>query len=162
MKKILSICFLFLICAITFAGCEEGNSLQTVAFSNITSAGSDDYTVKITFMEDKRVDNKYYDIQIKADGTKKVKIGKEFEEKKEVTLSQEWSSLTTLLLDEPNTETFTKGSDAVMLIYIFNVEEKTKVTFRAVVGGIEDNATKTGQIITSAEACSQEFEISTK
>ena len=157
MKKVLSICFLFLTCMFVFTGCEQGNSLQTVSFSNITSAGSKDYTIKITFADDKRVDNKYYDIQIKADGDKKIRIGKEFSEKKEVVLSNEWKSLTTLLLDEPDTEQFTKGSDAITLIYIFNVEENAKVTFRAVVGGVEDNASKKGKIITSAEECSSEF-----
>lgn len=162
MKKVLSICCLLLVCLFALAGCESGNILQTVSFSNITSAGSEDYTVKVTFMEDKRVDNKYYDIQIKADGQKKIKIGKEFEDKKEVVLTKEWKSLTSLLLEEPNTEKFTKGSDAIALVYIFNVEEKTKITLRAVVGGIEDNATKTGQIITSAEACSKEFDLETK
>lgn len=162
MKKILSLFSIFLMSLCVLAGCESSNTLKTVAFSNVTGAGSEDYTVRVMFLEDKRVDNKYYDIQIKADKDVKIKIGKEMEDKKEIQLTDEWNSLTTLMLDESNTETFTKGSDAVTLVYIFTTEGKAKVTFRGVVGGIEENATKTGYIITSPEECSDEFSVETK
>ena len=161
MKRFTSI-FLFIMCCLLFAGCESGNELKTVTFYNITSAGSDDYTFRVVFAEDKRVDNKYYDLQIKADGNKTISIGQEMQEKKEVQLSNKWASLTTLMLNEPKTETFTKGSDAQTLVYIFNVKEKTKITIRAVVGGVEENDGKTGYIITSPEDCSEEFVIETK
>ena len=162
MKKLFSLAFIFISFCTLFAGCEGGNLLRTASFSNITMAGSQDYTIKISFAEDERVDNRYYDIQIKADGAKKIKIGKEFEKKKEAQLSESWQSLTTLLLDEANTETFVKGSEAVTVIYIFNTEEESKITFRVVVGGIEDNASGTGKIITSPEDCSDEFVVKTK
>lgn len=161
MKKIISFVLLPIFCLILTA-CESGNTLRTATFSEITSAGSEDYTFKVMFSEDERVDEKYYDLQIKADGNKKIVIGKEFEEKKEIQLTENWQSLTTLLLREPDTETFTKGKDAGSLIYIFNAEEKTKVILRAVVGGITDNANKTGKIITNPEPASAEFEIETK
>lgn len=161
MRKILSL-ILISFCCLVFVGCESGNTLRTASFTNITMAGSDDYTFRITFSEDERVDERYYDIQIKADGEKKISIGKEFEDKKEIQLSTMWNSLTSLLVEEPNTETFTKGKDAVSLVYIFNAVEKTKVTLRVVVGGIEQNAEGTGQIITSPEDASNEFTIETK
>lgn len=158
MKKIL-LSFLCVFCLLFCFGCENGNYLRTASFTNITSAGSKNYAFKVVFASDERVDSRYYDIQIKADGEKKIKIGKEFEEKKEVTLSEKWASLTTLLLDEPSTETFTKGSEAVTLVYIFNVQEKTNITVRVVVGGVEENSSGKGQIITSPEEASDEFVI---
>ena len=161
MKKILSLILLPFFCLLLTA-CESGNILRTASFTDITSAGSEDYSFKVTFAEDERVDEKYYDLQIKADGEKKISIGKEFEEKKEVLLSDNWQSLTTLLLDEPNTETFIKGKDILTLVYIFNAEEQTKVILRAVVGGTTENASKTGKIITNPEQASSEFVMQTK
>ena len=161
MKKIAIYIFLPILC-LFLSACESGNMLRTASFSEITSAGSEDYTFKVIFSEDERVDEKYYDIQIKADGNKSIVIGKEFEDKKEVSLTENWQSLTTLLLDEPNTETFTKGKDAITLVYIFNAKQPVKITLRAVVGGITDNAYKTGKIITNPEAASNEFVINTK
>jgi len=162
MKKFFSILSVFLMSLCVLSGCEESNTVKTVAFSNITGAGSKDYTVKVMFIEDERVDNKYYDIQIKADKEIKIKIGKEMEEKKEISINENWNSLTTLLIDTPNTETFTKGSDAVTLVYIFTSQDKAKITFRAVVGGIEENAYGSGYIITSPEACSDELVLEMK
>ena len=162
MKKFV-IFFLLILCPCIFlAACEDGNILQTVAFSEISSPGSDNYAFRVDFVEDTRVDNKYYDIQIKANGNKKIRIGKEYDEKKEISLTSDWQSLTTLLLDTPNAETFTMGSEAVSLIYIFTSDESATITLRAVVGGIEDNAFGTGKIITSPEKCSSEFVITTK
>ena len=162
MKKVFSILSVILISLCVLAGCEASNTVKTVAFSNITSAGSEDYTVRIMFIEDERVDNKYYDIQLKADKPMTIKIGKEMEEKKVIQLSDKWNSLTSLLVDEPNTETFTKGSEAITLVYILTAEAKANITFRAVVGGIEENAFGTGYIITSPEECSDEFVLQTK
>ena len=153
---------LLLIPCFLLTACENGNTLHTVSFSEITNAGSENYAFRVDFAEDKRVDNKYYDLQIKADGNKKIKIGKEFEEKKEIFLTKDWQSLTTLMLETPDTETFTMGQDAVTIIYIFLAEEKIEITLRAVVGGIENNAKGTGKIITSPESCSEEFKIKTK
>ena len=161
MRKLLSLILLPIFCLI-LTGCESGNILRTVSFSEITSAGSDDYTFRVTFSQDERVDEKYYDLQIKADGEKKISIGQEFEEKQEVLLTEEWQSLTSLLLKIPNSETFTKGKEAISLVYIFNAQEKVKVFVRAVVGGITDNAFKTGKIITNPEPASNEFVIETK
>ena len=84
------------------------------------------------------------------------------EEKKEIQLLSRWNSLTTLMVNEPNTERFIKGSEIKTLVYIFNAEEKIKVTLRVVVGGIEENAEGKGQIITSPEEVSNEFVIETK
>ena len=161
MKKIFAI-LLFSICCLGFAGCESGNMLRTASFTNITQAGSEDYTFRITFAEDKRVNDRYYDIQIKADGNKKIKIGREMQEKKEIQLTEKWNSLTTLLASQLNTETFLKGSEATTVVYIFNATEKIKVTLRVVVGGVEENASGTGQIITSPEDASNEFVIETR
>jgi len=156
MKKIFCLIFIFLFC-FTITACENGNELKTVSFSDVTSAGSENYAFRIDFAKDDRVDDKYYDIQIKADGNKKIQIGKEYEDKKEVSLSSDWKSLTTLMLEIPNTETFTIGREAVSIVYIFTTSERVVITLRAVVGGIEDNAFGTGKIITSPEVCSNEF-----
>jgi len=160
-RKIFCLIALLLFC-LTITACENGNELKTVSFSEITSDGSENYAFRVDFVEDKRVDNKYYDLQIKADGNKKIMLGKEYEEKKEVVLTSDWQSLTTLMLNEPNTEIFTMGSEAESIVYVFTSEEKVIITLRAVVGGVEDNAQGTGKIITSPESCSDEFVIKTK
>ena len=55
MKKTIAF-FVFFLCGFCFAlcGCENGNMLRTVTFSEATSAGSDKYVVKVVFAEDKR------------------------------------------------------------------------------------------------------------
>ncbi len=163
MKKFIAF-FAFFLCGFCFAlaGCENGNMLRTVSFSDVTSAGSDKYTVKAVFAQDKRVDDKYYDLQIKASGDLTISIGEEMQERKVVSLRSEWQSLTTLLLDEKDREMFVKGEDAVMKTYIFSSKQTGAVTFRAVVGGVEENASGKGQIITSPEVCSNEFSVEIK
>lgn len=158
MKKTIAF-FVFFLCGFCFAlcGCENGNMLRTVTFSEATSAGSDKYVVKVVFAEDKRVDDKFYDLQVRANGDLTISIGKEMQEKKVVSIDKEWQSLTTLLLDEKDTERFVKGADAVMTTYIFSSKQTGTVVFRAVVGGVEENASGKGQIITSPEVCSNEF-----
>ena len=156
MRKFLSLLFVLFIPFI-LTSCEGGNELRTVAFVDMTNAGSEEYAVKVLFSDDKRVDNKYYDIQIKADGRKTISIGREFESKKDIMLTNDWQSLTTLMLDEPNTEILTVGSDAETIVFVLNSREKVSIAWRAVVGGIEDNAFGTGKIITSPESCSDEF-----
>ena len=158
MKKILCffVCFLCGLC-IAVAGCESENMLRTVSFTNVTGAGSDKHTVKVVFAQDKRVDEKYYDLQIKASGDLTISIGREMEERRVISLNKEWQSLTTLLVSEKDSETFVKGKDAVTLTYIFTSKQVGSVVFRAVVGGVEKNASGKGQIITSPEVCSNEF-----
>lgn len=163
MKKLICffVCFLCGFC-VALAGCESGNMLRTVSFTDATGAGSEKYTIKVVFAQDERVDDKYYDIQIKAGGDLTISLGEEMKERKTMSLSSEWQSLTTLLVEEENTEEFVKGEEAVMKTYIFTSKQVGSVTFRAVVGGIEENASGKGYIITSAEVCSNEFNVEIK
>ena len=163
MKKIFAF-LVFFLCGfcIALAGCESGNMLRTVSFYEITGAGSEKYTVKVVYAQDKRVDDKYYDLQIKASGDLTILLGKENDEKKTISLNKEWQSLTSLLAKEEGSETFVKGKDAVCDVYIFTSKQTGTVTFRAVVGGVEENASKKGQIITSPEVCSNEFSVEIK
>lgn len=162
MKKIVYVFCLCVLAGVILSGCEKGNTLVTASFSNITMAGSENNTVKIVFSQDDRVDNRYYDVQIKANKNGKIEACKEFNAKKEVSLTTDWQSMTTLLLDEINTEEFVKGSEAVPIVFIFTTTEPIVITLRVVTGGVEDNASGRGQIITSTEICSKEFSLDLK
>lgn len=149
-------------CILGITGCENSNDLRLASFSNITAAGSTDYAIRISFAEDERVDEKFYDVQLKATKAGQLVFWKEGEEKKTLTIDEDnaWRSLTTLIAvseGKPNTEQFIKYSEALTQTYIFNSNQDNTLLFRVVVGEPEDNAQKTGKILTSTEEVSSVF-----
>lgn len=162
MKKIKFLALL-IICACIFAGCESSNEITVAYLSNATSAGSEDYAVKITFQQDDRVENKYYDIQIMSDvDDLQFTFFQEGEGKMSATISQSnrWNSLTSIIyssMGQEGKESFEQLKNAVDVIYVINVEKPAKLFFRVVAGEVEDNADGTGEILANTQPVSADF-----
>lgn len=162
MKKIKFLALL-IICACIFAGCESSNEITVAYLSNATSAGSEDYAVKITFQQDDRVEKKYYDIQIMSDvDDLQFTFFQEGEGKMSATISQSnrWNSLTSIIyssMGQEGKESFEQLKNAVDVIYVFNVEKPAKLFFRVVAGEVEDNADGTGEILANTQPVSADF-----
>lgn len=171
MKKIvkLALIIMFVFCFLT--GCEQSTMLRTASFSEITSAGSENYGVRVTFATDSRLENKGVDVQVKFNKTGTITMWKENEEKFEYEIleSDEWYSMTTIFTvkDNPenvNKEIFETYDKAIAKTYLFNYdgEGEIEITFRAVVGEIEENAYKTGEILIDTQPVSSQFSIKVK
>lgn len=144
-----------------FGGCERTNDLRSVHFSEITAPNSTSFAVKITLDKDSRVNEKYFDIQIKS--SKEIHVSFHEENKQSIDLvfdDTKWKSLTNLVFaaeGNEGKETFAKYKDIQGLTYIFSCEEDVSLTFRAVVGESKQNALATGYILTNSKEISDEF-----
>ena len=162
LKKIKYLIFPVL-AALLFAGCEQTNDLIVASFSNATADGSENFAAKLNFQQDKRLEEKYYDIQIMTDTeNSKIVFWKEGEDKVTTTIKEKnrWKSLTSLKVDAAGlagTETFQKLKDAVDVTYIFNTEKSIKIFLRVVSGEEVDNSAGTGKILANTEPVSQDF-----
>lgn len=158
---------LFILCLI-FAGCETNNQLRVASISNITAAGSEDFAIRINYQEDKRLENKEFDVQVRCDTSDvKLTFWKENEQKvtSNIAVKERWISLTSLKSDSAGlsgNETFKKLKDAVDESYIFNVSKSCKLIFRVVAGEATENSAKTGQILANFEAVSDDFVLECK
>lgn len=167
MRKIKYLFIPFLMCAM-FCGCESSSSIKVASLTEITAAGSDDYTIRIEFADDDRLEEKEYDIQIKCD-TENVNITfwRENEQKitSSISVKNRWHSLTSIKVDAAGLsgqERFNKLKDAVSESYIFNVSSSCKLTFRVVAGEATDNSANTGQILANVDPVSDEVTIECK
>ena len=160
--KRLCLCLIIGLCFSLF-GCEQTNDLRTVYFSEITAPQSTNYTVKIVFERDKRVNEKYIDIQLRSSVPAAVRAYRENEEETEILFDDtKWNSLTTLFCaakDQPETEDFKKYDETQSLTYIFRSEKALTLTLRVVAGEKKENASKTGFILTNAKEISDEFKL---
>lgn len=148
---------------LTVCGCEYANYVRTASFSNITASGSDKNTVKVTFEKDTRVNEKAFDIQVRASEEVSINIAEEFKESVGIEfVNTKWNSLTTLLViaeNKPDTEEYQTYKEVQSKTYIMTTDKEVTLTFRVVVGETEDNAAGTGQILTNSKEVSDEFKI---
>ena len=159
--------FILIIPIIFMFACENATRLECASFSEITSAGSENYAVRVNFASDSRIKEKYLDIQIKTDKICQLTFWEENDEK--LTLNfpdfDEWYSLTTLIAEAKGLqgeEEFEKYSEATGKTYLFNYDGELKITMRAVVGDIEDNSSGTGKILVGSEPISSQFNLKIK
>lgn len=167
MKKVLQIILSAVsLCAVfMFAACENSVRVQGAIFSDISISGSDSYGIAVRFLTDSRLKDKYVDVQVKAD--KKIENITFWEDNGEkYTFSFEeadsWRSITTILVEgkqKPKTEIFEKFEEATSRRYLFSAKEKVTLVFRVVAGESEDNAEKTGKVLTGSEPISNEFKL---
>ncbi len=163
MKKLKFLLILPLISLIFLSGCEDDNVIRVATISEITMAGSSDYGVKVRYQDDKRVEDKYYDIQIMTDvDDVGLTIWKERNEKFTIRISERnrWNSLTTIKARAAGLEgkeNFEKLKDAVDESYMFNVDKRVKIFLRVVAGESVDNSQKTGKILANTEQVSKLF-----
>lgn len=172
MKKTILSLFLIISSVIIFMeGCEQSTKLQTASFSEITAAGSDNYAVRVTFANDKRLDGKGVDVQVKFSKTGSITMWQENQEKfdYEITESDEWYSMTSIFTikgnaENLNTEVYETHDKILTKTYLFKYEGKggMEITLRAVVGDKQQNAYKTGEILVDSEPISDQFTVKIK
>ena len=158
---------LVLVSLFFFTACENATKIRAVSITEITSAGSDNYGIRIAFQEDKRIEEKGVDIQVKSSKVGDVIIWQEGKKKETIsfTESDKWYSLTTLFVmaqDKPNTETFEEFGQALTKTYLFNSSDSKALTFRVIVGDIEPNIHGSGQVLTGSMDVSKEFVLKIK
>lgn len=162
MKRLFLLIFPLFLC-LAMCGCESMATIKLASFSNMTSAGSEDYTFKVNFENDKRYEEKYFDIQIMADQDDvEMTYHIEGENALKSTLTEKnvWNSLTSLKTDAvglAGREEFDQLKEAVGQIYIFNVSKPCKLTFRVVVGQLAENVQNTGYVLLNTEPISDDF-----
>ena len=165
-SKIFVVFFLIISIFFLFA-CENSTQLRCATISEITSSGSDNYAVRINYLKDNRLKEKYTDVQIKCDKVCQLIFWEENQEK--ITLNiddfDEWFSLTSLIFqanDREGEETFEKFTDATGKTYLFNYDGTLQITLRVVAGDIEDNSAGTGKILVGSEPISPQLTIKIK
>ncbi len=162
MKKLFLLIFPLFLCSI-ICGCESMAGIKLATFSNITSAGSENYTFRLNFQNDSRYEEKYFDVQIMSDQENiEITYNIEGENKLTSTITEKnvWNSLTSLKSDAMGLlghEEFDQLKDAVSQIYIFNVSKSCKLTFRVVVGQLAENEQQTGFVLLNTEPVSDDF-----
>ena len=162
-KKSFVVCTMLLLISFIFVGCEKAVKIRAATFSDITAAGSENYVVRVSYSEDKRLKGKGSDVQIKFSKTGTIKLGREGQEKfnYEIEDYDEWYSLTHIFNEADTTnvrgDRYEKIEDALTKTYIINSDQKMKITFRVVVGEIEENSTGDGEILVGSQAISDNF-----
>lgn len=144
-------------------GCEYANNIRTASFSNITAYGSDKNTIKVSFERDNRVNEKYFDIQVRSSEEVDLNITEEMKESLDIEIPDtKWNSLTTLLVnakEKPDTEIYDICKNIQSKTYIITSNKDVVLTFRVVIGEAEENSKKTGYILTNSKEISDEFKI---
>ena len=168
MAKRRSLLIIFILLAMIFmTACENLTQLRCATISEITSAGSDNYAVRITPLNDTRIKDKYVDVQIKFDKASEVVFWEENQDRLTLKIDDydEWYSLTSLIAtaeDRQGYEEFEKFSQSSAKTYLFNYDGNLEITFRVVVGDVEENSAGTGQILVGSEPISDQFTLKIK
>ena len=166
-RKNFTFVWIIIMCMFILGGCENATMLNCATISEITSAGSENYGVRINFLSDSRIQDKYVDVQIKFDKICQVIFWEENQDKLTLTVDDydEWYSLTSLIAiakGQEGKEKFEQFSQASAKTYLFNYDGQLDITFRVVVGEAEDNSTGNGQILVGSEQISSQFTLKIK
>lgn len=166
--KVKNIVALFLLSFMfLFVGCEDSTMIKSAFISEATSAGSDEYVLRINFQTDSRLESESVDVLIKSDKPVNLTFWEENQEELTLTFdrSDYWESLThlvTLSKGEAGRETFEKFAEVTNKSYIFKSEEPVNLTFRVIAGQVQDNSDDTGQILIGTDNISEEFVLKIK
>lgn len=162
MKKLFLLIFPLFVC-MTIFGCESSAVVKLASFSNLTSAGSENYTFRLSFQTDKRYEEEYFDIQVmSSESDLSLSFRREGEGELAIKIAEKnvWNSLTSLQATASGLEgreQFDQLKEAVSQIFILNVSEPCKLTFRVVSGSIAENQQQTGFVIMNTQPISDDF-----
>lgn len=166
MKKLflifLCVCFCFM------AGCENETQIRVAHLSNITGALSTEYAVKVCLDNDQRLQDKYVDLQIKADKDGQIlTFGEEMQEQFTICLPRKnyWYNLTYLLNKANGLGELTgyqKYEDFGNRVFMFSAENEVNVSFRVVAGEIKTNPQTNETILVLSEDISKELNVLVK
>ncbi len=144
-------------------GCENATNLRTAYFTEITSAGSENHGVRVSFATDSRLEGKGVDVQVKFSKVGAITIWQENQSKIDYQIEDydEWYSIESIF-SQSNTETFERYEKATARTYIFASEQQMEITLRAVAGTITENAYQTGEILLESVPISDQFTLKIK
>lgn len=154
---ILCVCFSFL-----SIGCESGTQIRCAHISEITSALSTDYAVRVVLDNDKRMEDKFVDIQIRANKKNQIlTFGEEMEDGFSICLAKKdyWYNLNYLISKANGTSHeagYKKYEDFGNKVYMFSAQNDVDLTFRVVVGQIKTNQETEEEILVLSEEISDE------
>lgn len=155
---ILCVCFSFL-----STGCENGTQMRIAHISEITSALSTDYAVRVLLDNDKRMEDKYVDIQIKSSKEDQIlTFGEEMEESFRICLVKKdyWYNLN-YLIDKSNgianQGKYKRYEDFGNKVYLFSAQNDVDLTFRVVAGQLKTNNETKKEILVLSEEISDEI-----
>lgn len=160
MKRIVSVLIVFA-CAFMLCACDR--KPLVVSFQNATMAGSDQNTINIYFADDKKFDEKVYDIWIKSDvDDLSLTVNKSNNPKYQIQMPKAdiWYSMTSLELESYGKiaqEDYMMYTDAIDIVYVIQTNQKCKITLKAVTGDKVKNAEETGFLLANAEDVSKEY-----
>lgn len=154
-------------CMFVIAGCEDATQIRCASISEITSAGSDNYGVRISYQADSRLEGKGTDIQVKFSKIGTYTFWEENDQKLEFVITEmdEWFSMTSLICKakgREGEEEFEELKEAKSKFYLFNFEGKSEITLRVVAGQKEENINRTGEILVGSEPISSQFTLKIK
>ncbi|MBQ8444361.1 MAG: hypothetical protein IJX25_03315 [Clostridia bacterium] len=161
-KKYLSLLAFICIAMLGFVGCEKSTDVIASYISESTSAGSENHGVRITYASDSRLKGKAVDTQIKFSKRGEIVLWQEGGEKFTYTIEDydEWYSITVIFAEfqgNEGKEKFEKFDDVLSKSYFFHSQQSQEITFRTVVGDIEQNSAGTGEILVGSEPISNQF-----
>jgi hypothetical protein len=140
-KRQLLLTFMFIFLLSVLTACQ--NEPILAYFADGTSAGSDNYTINVDFLEDNRFKDNYVDILLKSDiDNLTLDFKKEFDENLEITINQKekWYSLTQLIVSAGSEEEFEKLIDKIDMTLVIKSEQDAKLKLKAVCGDKHENS----------------------
>ncbi len=140
-----------------FFGCSEDNTIKVAHFSDKTLALSTQYTISVSFDEEKKLKEKSVDVQIKSSTPNlSITINKEGDEPITITLNKEnrWYSLTDFFSSDE--VVYTKFEDVNTITYILKLQSESEISFRAIAGQTIASSDG-GQILANSEMISSVF-----
>ena len=165
-NKTMKKCFVGFLCAIFcfVLGCTSETELKIAHISEMTVGNGTNYSIRVTLDEDDRMEERFVDLQVKADKENQfIEIGEENVAHKAICFEKKdyWYNLTYLLSDE-NVEEYQTYKDYGTKIFNFTSKSDVKLTFRVVAGKVKQNETTGEKILVLGESISDEVTIDVK
>lgn len=162
MKKLL--CSIFLCLSLFLVACEDTLQVRGANITPITSAGSSNYGVCISFNSDSRIEELGVDVQLRFEKKGDVVFWEDNGQKFTFSIQEadRWYSLTNLIakaFGQEGREQFVKAGDAVSHNYLFSSQQTNTISIRVVGGDITSNSAGTGDVLTESMPISDVFKL---
>ena len=149
-------------------GCEQSTQIEAATITENTAAGSSRHVIRVTYKEDKRLEEKNTDIQVMSNvEMDDVKITPEGGETFVVTFDDagQWLSLETLFVESQGKhgyERYELFGEALAKSYIIESPKPATLLFRVVVGDAVENENGLGQVMTMSQTASNVYKLKVK
>lgn len=162
MKKLL--CSIFLCFSLFLMACEDTLQVRGANITPITSAGSSNYGVCISFNSDSRIEELGVDVQLRFEKKGDVVFWEDNGQKFTFSIQEadRWYSLTNLIAiasSSEGAEEFVKAKEAVSHNYLFSSQQNNTISIRVVGGDITSNSAGTGEVLTESMPISDVFKL---